>query len=127
MGIRGKQDLIVAIRRALTSAAVFAQALLVCSPLVEVRDAEVHNRVLAAGVSTPGITTMAADRGTASHHNATTCPACIAQSLHAQVVSPVRMPTFVIGERAVSQAPGVVAAHHDPPSAHHSRAPPALS
>jgi len=117
----------LALRRALTSVAVFAQVLLVCSPLIEVRDGEIHHRVLAAGVCTPGVATISADRASTSHHNATTCPACIAQSLHAQVVSPVRMPTFVVGERTVTHAPGVVAPHHDPPSAHHSRAPPALS
>ncbi|MGH7592639.1 MAG: hypothetical protein ACRELE_02115, partial [Gemmatimonadales bacterium] len=84
-------------------------------------------RVLAAGITTPAAATIAADRGHAPPHNPTTCPACIAQSLHAQVESSVHLPTLVVAERAPTDLHTALQPHHDPPSTHRSRAPPVVS
>ena len=125
MGMR--IDLKSAIWRALASTAVFAQLVVVLAPLVEIRDSEGPVRVLAAGVTTPAAVTIGAERGQAPPHNATTCPACIAQSLHAQVESGLHLPTLMVAERAPFDRRTTVLPHHDPPATHRSRAPPLVS
>jgi hypothetical protein len=127
MGIRVNGGLKSAIWRSLAAMAVFAQVLMLFTPLIEVRDTEAPGRVIAAGVTTPASASMASQRGRTTPHNATTCPACIAQSLFARVESGVRLPTLVVAERAPVDLRAEVLPHHDPPSTHHSRAPPVVS
>lgn len=127
MRIRVNGSLKSAIRHSLAGMAVFAQVLMLFTPLLEVRDTEAPGRVIAAGVTTPSGATLASERGRTSPHNATTCPACIAQSLFAQVESSVRLPTLVVAERAPVDLRAEVLRHHDPPSTHYSRAPPVVS
>ena len=127
MGTRVNGTLESAIWRSLAALAVFAQALMLFTPLLEVRDTDAPGRVIAAGVTTPASASMAAERGRATPHNATTCPACIAQSLFARVESGVRLPTLVVAERAPVDLRAEALRHHDPPSTHHSRAPPVVS
>jgi hypothetical protein len=127
MGIRVNGSLKAAIWRSLAGMAVFAQVLMLFTPLIEVRDTDAPGRVIAAGVTTPASASIASERGRTSPHNATTCPACIAQSLFAQVESGVRLPTLVVAERAPVDLRAAILRHHDPPSTHHSRAPPVVS
>jgi len=127
MGIRVGGGIKSAIWRSLAATAVFAQVLMLFTPLLEVRDTDAPGRVFAAGVTTPASASMGTERGRATPHNATTCPACIAQSLFARVESCVRLPTMVVAERAPVDLRAEVLRHHDPPSTHHSRAPPVVS
>jgi hypothetical protein len=127
MGILVNGSLKSAIWHSLAATAVFAQVLMLFTPLIEVRDTDAPGRVIAAGVTTPGSAAMASERGRTSPHNATTCPACIAQSLFAQVESSVRLPTLVVAERTPVDLRAEVLRHHDPPSTLHSRAPPVVS
>lgn len=107
--------------------AVFAQVLMLFTPLIEVRDRDAPGRAIAAGVTAPGSATVAAERSRAAPHDATTCPACIAQSLFARVESGVRLPTLAAAERAPADLRAAALPHYDPPSSHHSRAPPVVS
>jgi hypothetical protein len=127
MRISVRGSLTSAIWHSLSAVTVFAQVLMLFTPLIEVRDTDPPGRVIAAGVTTPASATMAAERGHAAPHNATTCPACIAQSLFARVESSVRLPTLVVAGRAPADLRAAVLPRHDPPSTHHSRAPPVVS
>ena len=113
--------------RALAGMAVSAQVLMLFSPLVELRDSDARGPRLAAGFATPGIATIGSERSHAPPHNATTCPACIAQSLHARVEPGVRLPAAIVAEGAPIDLRITVLPHHDPPSTHLSRAPPSVS
>src|SRR5579862_9429490 len=104
-----------AIHRALTSVAMFAQVMLLFAPLIDVQDTGPGHRAFAVGMTTPGIATMGSPRESSRHHDAATCPACIAQSLHAQLVASVRLPTLTVAERAPSDRRIEVLPHHDPP------------
>ncbi|MES1259728.1 MAG: hypothetical protein ABUL71_03970, partial [Gemmatimonadota bacterium] len=68
-----------------------------------------------------------AQQGQAKHHDATTCPACMAQSLHAQLTGSVRLPINVIAEQAPVEIPDAALPTLDPPATHLSRAPPVES
>ena len=127
MGIGSKCGLATAVRHALASVATFAQLLLLFTPLVELRDAQSGPQSISVASITPDAPTVGANHGQAAPHNATTCPACIAQSLHAQLVAGVRLPTTVVAERAPTDIRNVALPHHDPPSTHRSRAPPVVS
>jgi hypothetical protein len=127
MHTSGRGELAPAIRRALASVAIFAQLLLVFAPLLEVRDGDNGTWPIAVGVTTPGALMVAGQPDHRPQHNPTTCPACIAQSLHAQLESSVRLPVVVVAQRAPVDLRTASLRHHDPPSLHHSRAPPVLS
>lgn len=127
MSIGVPRDLYRAICRGLASLAVFAQVLMLFTPLIEVRDSAGLRPVIAAGVTAPTSVAIGAQHDRQSPHNATTCPACIAQSLFARVESGVRLPSLVIAERTPIDLRAEVLPHHDPPSTHHSRAPPFVS
>ena len=120
-------SLATAIRRSLASVASFAQLLLLFAPLVELRETGHGTDTVEAGVTAPNAPALDVQRGQAQHHDATTCPACIAQSLHAQLVGPVRLPTNVIAEQAPVEIPGAAVQTLDPPATHRSRAPPVAS
>lgn len=117
----------MAVRRALSSVAIFAQVVLIFAPLVDLHDGDGARRVIAAGLTTPDAPTMAAQTGHPLQHNATTCPACIAQSLHAQLSAAVRLPTVPVAERSVADRRSAALPQHDPPATLHSRAPPVVS
>lgn len=127
MGNGGRGSLHSGIRHALASVAIFAQALMIAAPLVEVRDANAGPVAFVIGAASPDAPTVAAEHSQAVPHNAATCPACIAQSLHAQRTADVRLPTVVVVERTPTDRHEAVLPHHDPPSTHHSRAPPVVS
>ncbi len=107
--------------------AMFAQLLLLIAPFGEVRERGTVTRTLAAAESASGISTIAADHGASRPHDATTCPACIAQSLHAQLVPAMALATYTVADRAPSDRRSSLLPHHDPPAAHQSRAPPTVS
>jgi hypothetical protein len=120
-------ELATAIRRALASVAIFAQVLLLFAPLIEVHDGDAGARVVVAAVGTSGAAMVAGLPDRTPPHNPTTCPACIAQSLHAQLASGVRLPTVVVAQLAPADFHAAQLPQHDPPSTHHSRAPPVVS
>jgi imidazolonepropionase-like amidohydrolase len=124
---RVRGDVTSAICRSLAGVALFAQVLTQFAPLAELRDSAGPARVLAPGITTPTAATLAAQHDRAPPHNATTCPACIAQSLHARVESSVRLPALAVAEQAPTDRRTTTLRHHDPPSSHHSRAPPIVS
>jgi hypothetical protein len=127
MGSGRRTDLRIAIRHALSSVAIFAQVLLLFTPLLELRHRDGATAAIAAGFSTPEVATISADHGQSPPHNPTTCPACIAQSLHAQLASSMHLPTIVVTHRVVADRGASALPQHDPPSSHHSRAPPVVS
>ena len=127
MGIWSRGEGATAVRRALASVAVFAQLLLLLGPLVEVHGSGSGPGTLVVAGSASGSVLAARQPGNPTPHNATTCPACIAQSLHAQLASGVRIPTLVVAARAPTDLRPALLPHHDPPSTHHSRAPPVVS
>lgn len=127
MGIGSRGGLAAAMRHAFASVAIFAQVLLLFSPLIEVREGPEGSRAIAAGLTTPDAPTLGAQHGQAQPHNSTTCPACIAQSLHAQLTDSVRLPITMVAARTPLDIRNSVLPQHDPPSTHHSRAPPVLS
>ncbi|MES2304815.1 MAG: hypothetical protein V4558_04880 [Gemmatimonadota bacterium] len=115
------------IRRALSGVATVAQLLLLIMPLVDRNEngsAPVSIQSLVAG---SGSSMGAATPTSTTHHDATTCPACIAQTLFAHVAFGVRLPTSIVSERAPADVRPLLLPHHDPPSSHQSRAPPAVS
>ena|ERR1017187_1580481 len=120
-------DVTSAICRALAGVALFAQVLMVFAPLAELRNSAGPTSVLAAGITTPTAATLAAQHDRAPPHNPATCPACIAQSLHARVEASVRLPTLAVAEQAPTDRRTATLRHREPPSAHHSRAPPIVS
>jgi hypothetical protein len=120
-------QLATAINRALASVAVFAQLLLWFAPLVEVHDGDAATWAFAVGVTTSQAVIFAGQPDRLPQHNPMTCPACIAQSLHAQLASSVRLPTVVAVPRASIDLRATLLPHHDPPSTHRSRAPPVVS
>ena len=123
----GGDGLATAVRRALASVATFAQLLLLFTPLVELRDTDSGPHAITAASLTPDAPSVGASHGQAVPHDATTCPACIAQSLHAQLVASVRLPTAIVAEPTPTEFRTDVLPYHDPPSTHRSRAPPAVS
>ena len=126
MGTGLRSNLSIAITRALAILAIFAQMLLLFAPLVELHDGDNGARAVLAGASAaPSI--AAGQQSHTPQHNPTTCPACIAQSLHAQLESGVRLPTITMAQRAPVDLRAAALPHHDPPSTHHSRAPPVVS
>jgi hypothetical protein len=127
MGNVRRRDLTTAIRHALSSVAIFAQVLLLFTPLVELRDRHGSTHADPSAISAPGVAAVGADHGQAPPHNPSTCPACIAQSLHAQLASSMRLPTILVTHRLVADRRAAVLPQHDPPSSHHSRAPPVVS
>jgi hypothetical protein len=127
MGIGGRGELAIAIRRALSSVAIFAQLLLIFAPLVELHDGGAAPRALAAAVAPSGAALVAGQPDRTPPHNPTTCPACIAQSLHAQLESGVRLPTVVVAVGAPIDLPTAGLRYQDLPATHRSRAPPVVS
>ncbi len=127
MGSVTRGELATAIRRALASVAIFAQVLLLFSPLIELHDGDAGARVAIGTVGTSGAAMVAGLPDHTPQHNPTTCPACIAQSLHAQLASGVRLPTVVVAQQAPADFRTAHLPQHDPPSTHHSRAPPVVS
>lgn len=127
MGMGRRDGFAIAVRRALSSVAIFAQVILIFVPLVDLHDGDGAGRIIAAGLTTPDSPTIAAQQGQQPQHNATTCPACIAQSLHAQLSAAVHLPTVPVAERRVVDRRSSTLPQHDPPTTLHSRAPPVVS
>jgi hypothetical protein len=119
-------ELATAIRRALAGVAIFAQLLLLFSPLIELHDGDAGARATSA-IPAAGAAMVAGQPDRTPQHNPMTCPACIAQSLHAQLASGVRLPTVVVAQAAPVDLRTARLLQHDPPSTHHSRAPPVVS
>ena len=116
-----------AIRRTLAIIASVAQVLLLFAPLVELQDSDHDLGSIVAGITRPDSPSMAPRHAPAQPHNATTCPACIAQSLHAQVAHAAPLPAGAVIERERFELRSAVVTSTGPPSSHHSRAPPAFS
>lgn len=127
MTIGRRGGLATATRHALACVAIFAQLLLLFTPLVELRDTESGPQSISVASISPDSPSIGANHGQAPPHNATTCPACIAQSLHAQLVASVHLPTTITAELAPTDIRNVALPYHDPPSTHRSRAPPVVS
>lgn len=127
MGIGSRTGLAMAVRHAVACVAIFAQALLLFTPLVELRDAHAGPSTISAGAITPDAPSVAPQHERSRQHDATSCPACIAQSLHAQVAPGAPPPTCEIVECHALDLRSAVAASHGPSSAHRSRAPPSIS
>ena len=127
MAIGSRGGLATAVRHAIAGVATFAQLLLLFTPLVELRDTESGPQSISVASIAPDSPSIGANHGQVPPHNATTCPACIAQSLHAQLVAGVRLPTTIVAELAPPDIRNVALPYHDPPSTHRSRAPPLVS
>lgn len=115
------------IRRGLALVAILAQIAIVFAPLVEVHDAQTGS----VATATIPIPSQGAAIGTQQNHrpphNPMTCPACIAQSLHAQLTSNVRIPTLAFAEQGRSEFRAEIFLSGDHPSSHRSRAPPQVT
>jgi len=127
MAIGRRERLATVTRRALTGVAIVAQLLLLLAPLVELHDHDAGPRAITGETSAAGAAMVAGQPSRGQPHNATTCPACIAQSLHAQLASGVRLPTAIEMLRLTSDLRDTFLPHHDSPSTHRSRAPPVVS
>lgn len=127
MGMHRRGGLTTAISAALASVAVFAQLLLLAAPLIEIHDVDVGARVVSAVLTSSHNVIAAGHENRTPAHNPTTCPACIAQSLHARVEQGVRLPTLLVASRTPPDVRAALLPHHDPPSTHHSRAPPTVA
>jgi hypothetical protein len=114
-------------RRGLALVAVLAQVAIVFAPLVEVHDAQA-GRTSAGAIPVPSRgAAIGAQQNHRPPHNPTTCPACIAQSLHAQQTSNVRIPTLAFAERGRLELRTAIFLGDENPSTHRSRAPPLVS
>ena len=110
------------LRRCLAATALVAQVLAVAAPLVDVHpaqalasfDAELH---LADGSGMPG----------GDQHDASRCPGCIAQLVHAAPTATARISMAEFELRAAPAAVTAGSVSGRPPSALHPRAPPARS
>ena len=117
-----------AIRRALASVAVFAQVLLLFSTLIELHDGDGGARVAVAAVGTSGAAMVAGLPDHTPQHNPTTTARAVSRSrCIAQLASGVRLPTVVVAQQAPANFRTAHLPQHDPPSTHHSRAPPVVS
>lgn len=116
-----------AINRALTGAAILAQFVMIAAPLIDARDVDTGGSRPAAVVAASGAVVSAGESGQLPPHNPATCPACIAQSLHAQVAPVVSLPAFVVSFGVRPELRTAAVPQHDPPSSHQSRAPPVVS
>ncbi|MEP6590687.1 MAG: hypothetical protein ABJC19_05850 [Gemmatimonadota bacterium] len=114
----------MALTRSLASVVIFAQLLLIITPLVEVHEGNAATQAAVGAPPANGSAAISAGQPATPEHNATTCPACIAQSLHAQLAFGVRLPMSVVAERGPVDVRPTLRPHHDPPAAHQSRAPP---
>jgi hypothetical protein len=114
-------------RRSLAIIATVAQVLLLFAPLAELRDEDHGIRTIAAGITRPDSPAIAPTPARSQPHNATTCPACIAQSLHAQVAHAAPLPAAAVIENQRFELRSAVVVSTGPPSAHQSRAPPVIS
>ncbi|HEY4322187.1 MAG TPA: hypothetical protein VGM77_13550 [Gemmatimonadales bacterium] len=113
--------------RLLTSVALAAQVVTLAAPLVDVQADQVSRGMMAVLAAATSVPAIGPSHGTSIPHNPTTCPACIAQSLHAQLSATVRLPTLNVAERAPSDQRAKVDGGRDPPATHQSRAPPAVA
>ncbi len=112
------------VHRVIAAAALVAQVVMVFAPLGDlcgVTRGALPNVVVAGGVAS--MTVQQPGRP----HDAATCPACIAQSLHAQLAPVMALPTLSVATRAPEDLRGTFVAHRDLPANHQSRAPPVRS
>jgi hypothetical protein len=111
-------------RRMIAAVALVAQVVMVFAPMGDLcgvtRDTA-PALVAAAGGAAIGV------QHPGRPHDAATCPACIAQSLHAQLVSAFSLPTLAIASRAPEDLRTTFIAHRGLPTSHQSRAPPVRS
>ncbi len=120
------RDLTRAVRRPLAALALVAQAVLLAAPLVDVHPAsEPEAPLLAVAGHGSLLLTPPGDQG--SQHDASRCPACIAQSIHAP--PPAAPCTFWrdLECRHVGDAVAAISVSLPVPGQHHSRAPPAIA
>lgn len=127
MGIGSRGTLATTLRRALASAAVFAQALLLLAPSGEAHEGFSGPAVIGAFSATQNAPALAPSHDLGHRHDTTTCPACIARSLHAQVAGATALPTHAVVERHSLQPSHAAAVSTGSLSAHRSRAPPTFS
>jgi hypothetical protein len=113
------------LRHCVAAVAMFAQCLMVIAPLSDAREAAPLppsvSSILEFGNSHVAIN---ADHGHQVSHDATTCPACIAQSLVAHVSRPVRAPVPDAGLRTSGEPARKVIRPFQYRSLLRSRAPP---
>lgn len=122
--LRATSHLNRAIRRILAGATLVAQVLLVAAPLVDVHPPVVETSVLQQGLHSASLTVPLGDA--APQHDATRCPGCIAQSIHASPVAGAVTPIRLVEHQIAAESGAAVAATFRTPSAHHSRAPPRI-
>ena len=107
--------------------ALVMQAALLFSPLVELRNARAASvepyrigMAQGAGVVVPA-------RGSSAPHDETTCPACVARSLHARTEALAAVPVSTTEARAPAERTAADAPQPAHPSSHLSRAPPVVA
>lgn len=120
------RTLIRAARRPLAVLALVAQAVLLAAPLVDVHPASAPEAPLLA-VAGHGQALLTQPGEPGAQHDASRCPACIAQSIHAP--PPASPCTFWrdLECRQVGDAVAAIGVSLPVASQHHSRAPPAIA
>ncbi len=115
------------VHRLTAAIAVVLQVMLLFAPLSEIRDARAASAARAELTHRIGGSVDGGSRSTAPIHDESTCPACIARSLHARLESLTPLPVLAVEERTPPAVASVVRAHADPPTFQLSRAPPVAS
>ena len=107
---------------------MFTQCLMVIAPIADLQDAAPLTPTIASAFEM-GMTHTAfdTDHGHQHQHDSSTCPACIAQSLVAQVSPPTRAFVPESDERTIREATDERALHSQRTSLQRSRAPPIAS
>ena len=124
MGIGSGDVLGAAFRRALAAAALVAQVALLVAPLADVHDAAAVDPGAIPAVSAGGANGITAQQSHERAHNPATCPACIAQSLHANFERPVGVPAVAVVQASPADPRAAGRPQRGPPATHQSRAPP---
>lgn len=114
------------VQRIIAVVALVAQGAMLVAPLGDVRDGP-PAATLAQAASASGTAFVHGPAQPARPHNPATCPACIAQSLHAQLAPAFALPTFWHASRTAVDHPAAFVVHRAAFSSHHSRAPPVRS
>ena len=117
--------IVTVVRQCVVAVAMFAQCLMVIAPLADARETDPWRpsiaSILEAGRSHHAVDTQ---HGHPHQHDPATCPACIAQTLHANLPGAARAPLAEAGERVLGVSPSE--REHQPHflSLQQSRAPP---
>jgi hypothetical protein len=116
------------LRHCVAAIAMFAQLVMAIAPIADLQDAAPLTPTIASIVEMGNThTAFDTDHGHQHNHDASTCPACIAQSLVAQVASPTRALLHVGDEHATAVVTTELPLQAHYLSLQRSRAPPTAS